>query len=138
LANAIPFQLITPLSVKFDGEAELVIAVGTEGEVGILPSHAPYLTALRPGVRARRRGRRDAPPGARMQRRLHAGAPGQGDDPRRRRARPRRDRHRTSTARTSLQRKTNKTSAGGDLTAQRRAQTKIDFANARLHVAGVN
>src|ERR1700676_5341909 len=50
MANAIPFQLITPLSVKFDGEAELVIAVGTEGEVGILPSHAPYLTALRPGV----------------------------------------------------------------------------------------
>jgi hypothetical protein len=50
VANAIPFQLITPLSVKFDGYAELVIAVGTEGEVGILPSHAPYLTALRPGV----------------------------------------------------------------------------------------
>ena len=50
MANAIPFTLITPLSVKFDGEAELVIAVGTEGEVGILPSHAPYLTALRPGV----------------------------------------------------------------------------------------
>ena len=36
--------------MKFDGDAELVIAVGTEGEVGILPSHAPYLTALRPGV----------------------------------------------------------------------------------------
>ncbi|HTJ27829.1 MAG TPA: F0F1 ATP synthase subunit epsilon, partial [Candidatus Limnocylindria bacterium] len=48
--NAVPFTLITPLAVKFDGEAELVIAVGTEGEVGILPSHAPFLTALRPGV----------------------------------------------------------------------------------------
>ena len=33
-------------AVTFDGEAELVIAVGTEGEVGILPSHAPFLTAL--------------------------------------------------------------------------------------------
>ena len=50
MANAVPFTLITPLSVKFDGEAELVIATGTEGEEGILPSHAPFLTALKPGV----------------------------------------------------------------------------------------
>ncbi len=46
----IPFRLITPIAVAFEGEAELVIAVGTEGEEGILPSHAPFLTALRPGV----------------------------------------------------------------------------------------
>ena len=50
MANAIPFTLITPLAVKFDGEAELVIAVGTEGEEGFLPSHAPFLTPLKPGV----------------------------------------------------------------------------------------
>ena len=50
MANAVPFTLITPLSVKFDGEAELVIATGTEGEEGVLPSHAPFLTALKPGV----------------------------------------------------------------------------------------
>jgi len=48
--NTIPFKLITPTAVAFEGEAELVIAVGTEGEEGILPSHAPFLTALRPGV----------------------------------------------------------------------------------------
>ncbi len=46
----IPFRLITPLAVAFEGDAELVIAVGTEGEEGILPSHAPFLTALRPGI----------------------------------------------------------------------------------------
>ncbi|MGH7661930.1 MAG: F0F1 ATP synthase subunit epsilon, partial [Vulcanimicrobiaceae bacterium] len=46
----VPFKLITPVEVKFDGEAELVIAVGTEGETGILPKHAAYLTALRPGL----------------------------------------------------------------------------------------
>ena len=50
MANTIPFQLITPTDVAYAGEAELVIAVGTEGEEGILPSHAPFLTALRPGV----------------------------------------------------------------------------------------
>jgi len=48
--KTIPFKLITPTAVAYEGEAELVIAVGTEGEEGILPSHAPFLTALRPGV----------------------------------------------------------------------------------------
>jgi F-type H+-transporting ATPase subunit epsilon len=48
--KTIPFRLVTPVAVAYEGEAELVIAVGTEGEEGILPSHAPFLTALRPGV----------------------------------------------------------------------------------------
>ena len=46
----VPFKLITPTRVVFEGEAELVIAVTTEGEEGILPKHAPFLAALRPGV----------------------------------------------------------------------------------------
>jgi F-type H+-transporting ATPase subunit epsilon len=50
MANTIPFRLITPVAIAYEGDAELVIAVGTEGEEGILPSHAPFLTALRPGV----------------------------------------------------------------------------------------
>jgi F-type H+-transporting ATPase subunit epsilon len=48
--KTIPFRLITPVAVAYEGEAELVIVVGTEGEEGILPSHAPFLTALRPGI----------------------------------------------------------------------------------------
>ena len=47
---AVPFKLITPTQVVYDGQAELVIAVTTEGEEGILPKHAPFLAALRPGV----------------------------------------------------------------------------------------
>ncbi len=50
MANTLPFKLITPKAVVFAGDAELVIGVGTEGEEGILPSHAPFLTALKPGV----------------------------------------------------------------------------------------
>ena len=50
MPNTIPFRLVTPQEVAFEGEAELVIAVTTEGEEGILPSHAPFLAALRPGV----------------------------------------------------------------------------------------
>ncbi len=50
MAHTIPFKLITPTKVAFEGDAELVIAVTTEGEEGILPSHAPFLAALKPGV----------------------------------------------------------------------------------------
>ena len=50
MASTIPFKLITPTKVIFDGAAELVIAVTTEGEEGILPHHAPFLAALKPGV----------------------------------------------------------------------------------------
>src|SRR5664279_5655667 len=38
------------MAVKFDGLAEIVIVVTTEGEEGFLPSHAPFLAALKPGV----------------------------------------------------------------------------------------
>jgi len=50
VANTIPFKLVTPAQVVFEGDAELVIAVTTEGEEGILPKHAPFLAALRPGI----------------------------------------------------------------------------------------
>jgi F-type H+-transporting ATPase subunit epsilon len=50
MSKAISFKLITPARIAFEGEAELVIGVGTEGEEGILASHAPFLTALRPGI----------------------------------------------------------------------------------------
>lgn len=50
MASTLAFKLITPTQVVFDGVAELVIAVGIEGEEGILPQHAPFLTALKPGV----------------------------------------------------------------------------------------
>ena len=49
-ARGIPFRLVTPTELVFDGSAELVIAVTTEGEEGILPRHAPFLAALKPGV----------------------------------------------------------------------------------------
>lgn len=50
MALTVPFKLITPAEVVFEGEAELVIAVTTEGEEGILPRHTPLLAALKPGI----------------------------------------------------------------------------------------
>ncbi len=137
MANAVPFVLITPRSVKFDGEAELVIAVGTEGEVGILPSHAPYLTALRPGVlRANVRadggtqrlelacseGFLQALPGKVT---ILADAALSADE------------IDTTQARADLAAAQDELRAASELEAQRRAQTKIDFANARLAVKRV-
>ena len=139
MANTIPFQLITPLSVKFDGQAELVIAVGTEGEVGILPSHAPYLTALRPGVlRANVQGdggateRLELACGEGFLQALPAKVTILAD------AALGRDEIDIPQAREDLQAaQDEQKAAGSDLPAWRRAQAKIDFANARLAVAGV-
>lgn len=50
MASTVPFKLVTPTQIVFEGDAELVIAVTTEGEEGILPRHAPFLAALKPGV----------------------------------------------------------------------------------------
>jgi len=50
MASTVPFKLITPTKVVFEGDAELIIATTTEGEEGILPKHAPFLAALKPGV----------------------------------------------------------------------------------------
>jgi len=33
----------------FSGEVEMIVAVGSEGDLGILPGHAPLLTGLKPG-----------------------------------------------------------------------------------------
>ncbi|HVR47643.1 MAG TPA: ATP synthase F1 subunit epsilon [Candidatus Binatia bacterium] len=50
MASTLTFKLVTPTRIAFEGDAELVIAVTTEGEEGILPKHAPFLAALKPGV----------------------------------------------------------------------------------------
>jgi F-type H+-transporting ATPase subunit epsilon len=49
--------IVTAQHTVFDGEAEEVIAPGSEGQLGILPRHAPLLTTLATGeLRLRERG----------------------------------------------------------------------------------
>lgn len=61
VASSVPFKLVTPTEIVFEGDAELIIAVTTEGEEGILPKHAAFLAALKPGVlRANVRQAQDA------------------------------------------------------------------------------
>jgi len=44
------FLLLTPGGPILQGEAELVVARGVEGELGILPGHIPLTTGLEPGL----------------------------------------------------------------------------------------
>lgn len=39
-------EVVSPESVLFGGEADMVVARTTEGEVAFLPGHAPFLGAL--------------------------------------------------------------------------------------------
>jgi F-type H+-transporting ATPase subunit epsilon len=42
--------VISPERALFDGEADAVVAPAFDGQVGILPRHAPFMTLLGEGV----------------------------------------------------------------------------------------
>ena len=44
------FHLVSPEKVLFDQDVTMVVIPGAEGDIGVLPEHAPFLTLLRPGV----------------------------------------------------------------------------------------
>ncbi len=52
----IPLRVVSVEESLFDGEADFVIATGAAGELGVLPNHAPLLTALAPGPLTIRHG----------------------------------------------------------------------------------
>ena len=46
----ITVRIITPKAKAFEGEAEMVIGPGFDGEFGVLADHARFLTLNRPGI----------------------------------------------------------------------------------------
>jgi F-type H+-transporting ATPase subunit epsilon len=48
--------VISPERAVYDGEAESVVAPAYDGEVGILPRHAPFMTILGSGTLTVRMG----------------------------------------------------------------------------------
>ena len=42
--------VISPAASMFDGEADAIVAPAYDGEVGILPNHAPFMTLLGQGT----------------------------------------------------------------------------------------
>ncbi|MGH7658256.1 MAG: ATP synthase F1 subunit epsilon [Gemmatimonadales bacterium] len=48
--------VISPSAAMFDGDADAVVAPAHDGEVGILPRHAPFMTLLGRGTLRIRQG----------------------------------------------------------------------------------
>lgn len=44
------FNLVSPEKVLLNQQASMVVIPGADGDIGVLPQHAPLLTLLRPGV----------------------------------------------------------------------------------------
>jgi F-type H+-transporting ATPase subunit epsilon len=43
------FEIVTAERVVYSDDVDIVVAPGIEGQLGILPSHAPLMTMLQPG-----------------------------------------------------------------------------------------
>jgi len=50
MAETLQFSLVSPERELFSGAVDQVDAPGVEGEFGVLPRHAPFMTVLKPGV----------------------------------------------------------------------------------------
>jgi F-type H+-transporting ATPase subunit epsilon len=49
-------EIVSQDRLVFEGDVDILVAPGTDGEMGILPHHAPLLTTLNPGVLRVRHG----------------------------------------------------------------------------------
>jgi F-type H+-transporting ATPase subunit epsilon len=50
MADTLSFELVSPERLLLSREVEMVVVPGTEGDIGVLPSHAPLISQVRPGV----------------------------------------------------------------------------------------
>jgi F-type H+-transporting ATPase subunit epsilon len=50
MAKTFQVDIVSAEQAIFSGEAEMVIAPGEAGELGILPEHVPLLTRIKPGT----------------------------------------------------------------------------------------
>jgi F-type H+-transporting ATPase subunit epsilon len=48
-AKTLTLEMTTPEKVAMQGQAEFVVLPAFEGEMGVLPGHAPFLVQLKPG-----------------------------------------------------------------------------------------
>jgi F-type H+-transporting ATPase subunit epsilon len=56
LASSIRLEIVTPERVIYSDEVDAVVVPGVEGQLGILPHHAPLMTMLQPGELKVRKG----------------------------------------------------------------------------------
>jgi F-type H+-transporting ATPase subunit epsilon len=50
MAKTFQVDIVSAEQAIFSGEAEMVIAPGEGGELGIMPEHTPLLTRIKPGI----------------------------------------------------------------------------------------
>ena len=50
MPDKLKFELVSPERLLLSEEATMVTVPGTEGEFGVLAHHAPFMSALRPGM----------------------------------------------------------------------------------------
>ena len=50
MTDKLNFSLVSPARELFAGEVDHVIAPGTDGDFGVLPKHAPFMSTLKNGV----------------------------------------------------------------------------------------
>jgi len=55
----IRLEVVTPEKMVFSDDVDLVLAWGVEGQLGILPHHAPLMTMLQPGDLVFRKGSKE-------------------------------------------------------------------------------
>ena len=57
----IGFEIVTAEQVVYSDEVDVVVAPGVEGQLAILPNHAPLMTMLQPGeLMVRKEGEEDS------------------------------------------------------------------------------
>ena len=49
MARTLLCEIVTPESILYTNEVQVVVATTPQGEIGILPLHAPIVTTLAPG-----------------------------------------------------------------------------------------
>jgi F-type H+-transporting ATPase subunit epsilon len=50
MADLIRFELVSPEKLVLAADIQMAQVPGSEGDMGILPGHAPVMTTIRPGV----------------------------------------------------------------------------------------
>jgi F-type H+-transporting ATPase subunit epsilon len=46
----VKFELVSPEKILVSEEVDMVVVPGTEGNFGVLPGHAPFISSIRPGT----------------------------------------------------------------------------------------
>ena len=50
MADKLQFDLVSPERRLFAGSVDQVVVPGEEGDFGVLPNHAPFMSVIRPGA----------------------------------------------------------------------------------------